>query len=76
MGVGSKAVEKAASKLKYPWLLALVALLFILDLTVLDPVPFVDEVILGLLTVLLARWRERSDPEEEPPMKNVTPSGE
>jgi hypothetical protein len=33
------------------------AALFVLDLIVPDPIPLVDEVLLGLLTALLARGR-------------------
>jgi hypothetical protein len=41
-------------------LLALCATLFAVDLVIPDPVPFVDELILGAATLLLARWRQRS----------------
>tara|TARA_A100001037_G_scaffold192557_1_gene172251 strand:- start:214 stop:396 length:183 start_codon:yes stop_codon:yes gene_type:complete len=35
--------------------------LFLADLFVPDPIPFVDEVILGLTTLLLARWKRCRD---------------
>ena len=38
-------------------LFVLAALVLAADLVVPDPVPFVDEILLGVLTVLLARWR-------------------
>jgi hypothetical protein len=41
-------------------LIALCATLFAIDLVIPDPVPFLDEVLLGAATLLLARWRQRS----------------
>ena len=61
------------AQLKSWQLLAFVAALFVLDLFLPDPIPFVDELLLGLLTLLLARWKQRSGAAPEPSMKNVTP---
>jgi hypothetical protein len=55
-----------ASGLRFPTLLAVIGSLFVLDLLIPDLIPFVDEVLLGLFTVLLAmvkRKRTRSVPE-------------
>jgi hypothetical protein len=52
----------------------------LVDLVFPDPIPFIDEAILGLLAVLFATWKERKHPEmekesdEERVVKNVTPS--
>ncbi len=57
-------------------LLALVASLFVLDLAIPDPFPFVDEIVLGVVTILIARWQSRrkeSPPTPKPPPKDVTP---
>jgi hypothetical protein len=35
---------------------------FLLDLFVPDAIPFVDEVMLGLATLLLGSWRKRRQP--------------
>lgn len=48
-----------ARQLRYPTLLLLTALVFLVDLLVPDLVPFVDEVLLGLLTLLLSTIRAR-----------------
>ena len=41
------------------WQLVLLAALFLLaDLLIPDPLPFVDEALLAVLTYLLARWRK------------------
>ncbi len=63
-------IRHFASRMRFPKLALLVALLFVVDLVVPDPIPFIDEIVMGLMTVLLARWRER--PREQP-RKNVTP---
>jgi hypothetical protein len=46
-------------RLRFPYLLAVTALLFLVDFVVPDLVPFVDEVLLGLATLILAAWRKR-----------------
>lgn len=48
-------------RLSYPKLFALTALLFVANLFVLDPLPFVDELLLGLGTILLANWKDRKN---------------
>lgn len=46
----------------HSWQLFLVAgVLFVADLLVPDPLPFVDEMMLGLATLLLGRWKRRRD---------------
>ena len=50
------------SRLSYPRLFVLTAALFAIDLIVPDIVPFADEILLGLGTLLLANWRKRKDP--------------
>ena len=69
-----------ASRLRHPQLFLLTLGLFALDLVVPDVVPFVDEILLGLLTVLLGTWPgRRGEPErasdgiQKPPEKDVTP---
>ncbi|MEA9911921.1 DUF6116 family protein [Xanthomonas campestris pv. raphani] len=51
-----------ASKLRYPTLFKLAAALFLVDLVVPDIVPFVDELLFGLSTLLLANWKTRKAP--------------
>ena len=51
-----------ASRLRFPWLFALTAGLFLLDLIVPDAIPLVDELLLGLATLLLGSWRKRRQP--------------
>lgn len=65
-------IKGFASRLKFPWLFLLIAVLFIVDLLFPDPILFLDEVILGLLTVMLGIWREKRG-EKQRPMKNITP---
>ena len=63
-------------RLKYPWLFLLLATLFLADLIVPDFLPFIDEAMLGLLTVLVGAWKTRREPPEEPqPPKDVTDRG-
>lgn len=53
-----------ARRLRYPTLFKITAALFALTLLVPDPLPFIDELLLGLGTLLLATWKDR-DKEKE-----------
>jgi hypothetical protein len=48
-----------AAGLRFPKLLAVTAALFILDLIIPDMIPFADEILLGLLSMLLASLKKR-----------------
>jgi hypothetical protein len=52
-------LTRYVSSLRFPWLLALTALIFAADLILPDAIPFVDEMILGLVTALLATMKKR-----------------
>jgi hypothetical protein len=54
-------VSRFAVGLRYPQLFLLTAALFALDLLVPDAVPFADELLLGLGTLLLASLRRRKE---------------
>lgn len=45
-------------RLRYPHLLLIAGVCFVLDLVLPDGLPFLDELILGLATLLLALWRK------------------
>ena len=46
-------------RLSFPRLFLLAAALFLLDLVVPDFIPFADEILLGLGTLLLSRWKKK-----------------
>jgi len=60
-------------RLSYPRLFVLTAALFVFSLLIPDPLPFVDELLLGLFTLLLAR-RKRRTREPAPPAIDSSPS--
>lgn len=49
-------------RLSFPRLFVLTGALFLLDLVVPDVIPFADEILLGLGTLLLARWKKKPGP--------------
>ena len=57
-----------ARGLRFPELFFLTAGLFLLDLAIPDMIPFVDEILLGLATILLATWKRRK--KDEPPVES------
>jgi hypothetical protein len=71
-------IRRYASRLRFPQLFAILAGLLVVDFVIPDPIPYIDEVILGILTVLLGMWRRHREDKEQPrpqmeTMKNVTP---
>jgi len=48
-----------AGELRFPWLLAFTATLFLIDLLLPDFLPFADEILLGMATLVFAAWRRR-----------------
>jgi hypothetical protein len=48
-----------AAGLRFPRLVLLAAVLFGLDLIIPDAIPFIDEILLGLLTLILASVKKR-----------------
>ena len=68
-----------AAKLRFPQLFMFTAALFFLDMLIPDLIPFIDEVLLGLVTLLLGMWKKQSAQVEptpqgdKPPLKDITP---
>ena len=60
-------VGRYASRLRYPRLLLVTAALFGADLVFPDVIPLVDEILLGLGTVVLATLRRRRHPPADEP---------
>ena len=58
-------IRRYASRLSFPYLFLLFSGLFLLDLVLFDPLPFLDEAILGTLAVMLGMWRDRREAKEK-----------
>jgi hypothetical protein len=57
-----------ARKLRYPTLFKVTAIAFAISvLWPFDPIPFIDEIVLGLGTLLLANWKNRKASGDLPP---------
>lgn len=63
-----------AARLERPRLLALTAALFLVNLLIPDFLPFVDEILLALATLVLAS-RKKPEPPEPPSMPGSPPAG-
>jgi len=55
----TRVVKRFAGRLRFPVLFFVTAAVFVADLVFPDMVPFVDEILLGLATVLLGAWKNR-----------------
>jgi hypothetical protein len=60
----SRIVERFAGGLRFPVLFLVTAALFVVDLASPDVIPFIDEVLLGLGTLLLGSWKRRRSGRE------------
>ncbi len=58
-------IARFAGRLRYPQLFFLMAAVFLLDVLIPDMLPFADEILLGLATVLLGALRNRTEDEPE-----------
>jgi len=65
-------VGSLVGRLKYPWVFVLLATVFVADTIIPDPIPFVDEIMLALLTFLVGTWRTRR--RNPPEVIDVSPS--
>lgn len=50
-------------RLSFPRLFMLAAALFLVDMLIPDFIPFIDEILLGMGTLLLASFRKRKEPQ-------------
>ena len=55
-----------ARGLRFPTLFMITAGVLAVDLLLPDPLPFVDEVLFGLVTLMLANWKRRKVEREVP----------
>ncbi len=61
-----------ARGLRFPTLFKVTAALFAINLVLPDPIPFVDELAFGLVTLLLANWKRRSTQLPPPSLPDQT----
>lgn len=81
-------IQRFLGTLRFPQLFVVAALLFAIDMVLPDAIPFLEELMLAVLTVLLSQWKkpQRGGAEAQtsaagaertgapkPPPKNVTP---
>jgi hypothetical protein len=69
------AILRFAGGLKFRQLFLITAALFLLNLVIPDPIPFFDELILGLLALLFASWK-KSGAQQKPPADPSVIEGE
>jgi hypothetical protein len=76
-GIIPTLMARFAGRLRFPQLFAFTGTLFLLDLLIPDLIPFADEMMLGLLTLMLGTWKKRVPDEPpqgpKPPIKDITP---
>ncbi|MEM9325755.1 MAG: DUF6116 family protein [Bacteroidota bacterium] len=76
MNLLPKAITLWASRLKFPQLFFFFLVIFLLDLFIPDFIPFVDELLFGLITLMLAMWKkrkQRNQPEVVQEVEDIEP---
>lgn len=53
----TRMLTQLAGRLRFPQLFLLTLAIFVFDLLIPDAIPFVDELLLGLLALLFGSWR-------------------
>ena len=53
-----------ANKLKFRNVFLIIIVLFIVDIFIPDFIPLIDEIILGLLAIILANWKKERNQKE------------
>lgn len=62
-----------AARLRMPRLLLVLAVLFLLNLAIPDPIPWIDEIMLGIATLIVGSLKRSQEEAEKPATKDVTP---
>lgn len=70
-----KLVSRFAARLRFPTLFLITAGLFVLDLVIPDMIPFADELLLGLGTLLLGSLRRRKQGGRDPDAVSASERG-
>jgi len=63
------------ARLKFPQLFMLAAGLFVFDVIFPDMLPFIDEILLAIGTILLGSLHKKVEPEPKPEIKDITAQG-
>jgi len=51
--------------LRFPWLLLVTAVLFLVSVVIPDAFPFIDEIVLALVSVVLGRLKRKAPPASD-----------
>jgi hypothetical protein len=65
-----------ASRLRFPTLFKITLALMVLSWLLPDPIPFLDEIVTAMATLVLASWKRPADPAQPPAREGATIEGE
>ena len=65
-----------ASRLRFPTLFFITLGLWALNMVIPDPIPLIDEIVMGLVTLMLATWKKPAPPASAAGRPGVTIDGE
>ena len=67
----SRLLMRWADRLPLKLLFVITSILFIINVFTPDPIPFIDEILLGLLTLGLANWSKKKELRKKDTANNI-----
>ena len=61
------AIMRWGNRLRFPYVFLLTAVVFVANLLIPDVIPMVDEILIGLVTIGLAKLKKPKDPAQDRP---------
>ena len=59
-------LSRYLESLRFPWLLLLATLLFVVNLFIPDALPFIDEILLAIVAIILGKLKRKPENGEQP----------
>ena len=59
-------LSRYLESLRFPWLLLLATLLFVVNLFIPDALPFIDEILLAIVAIILGKLKRKPENAEQP----------
>jgi hypothetical protein len=66
MGTIRDRIVRYVERLRFPYLVAATAVLFVVNMAIPDVIPYIDEILLGLATVILSRIKKHVTASDAP----------
>jgi hypothetical protein len=69
-------LSRYLESLRFPWLLLLASLLFVVNLFIPDALPFIDEILLAIVAIILGKLKRKPENAEQPATETADEGGD